>query len=139
MSAHRERVKSFADKTEDFMDVIEAVDDIPVSAALQEIIVSSENGPELMYELAKNREEYERIAKLSPLAVARELGKLEVKLAARASEQKAEPKKLTKAPQPIEPVGSGGAGKVRKSITDPDISQAEYERLRREQLKRRQA
>lgn len=138
--AHTERVKSFAEKTEDFVDVLSEVDDIPVSAAVQELIVSSDNGPELMYELAKNREEYKRICSLSPLAAARELVKLETRVLGKTSEEKkTETKKITTAPRPLAPVGKSTAGAIAKSIDDPGISQAEYERLRREQIKRRQA
>jgi len=135
---HFERVQTFAKQHDDFEEALSDVDDIPVSAAFQELIVTSDQGPALMYELAKNRKEYERIAQLSPLACARELGKIETRIAARASEasaKKPEPK-TTKAPKPIEPVG-GSKGTVQKSLDDPDLSFAEYERMRREQMKRR--
>jgi hypothetical protein len=134
MSAHSERVKSFAEKTEDFQDVLRSVDDVRISPTVAELLVSSDNGPELMYELAKNRAEYERINALNPLAAARELGKLDAKLAAikaPASEPK-EPKTITKAPKPIAPV-SGKGGVVEKSIHDPNLSQREYEALRAKQ------
>jgi hypothetical protein len=136
---HAERVKSFAEKTKDFNDVISELDDVPLSATVGQILISSENGPEIMYELAKNRAEFERINALYPLAAAREIGKIEMRIASRAGgESRSEPIKQTKAPKPIEPVGSAkGAGS--KSIFDPDISQAEYERLRREQIKRKGA
>ena len=134
LKSHSERVKAFAEKTADFDDVLETVDDIQVSPTVREIIVSSDNGPELMFELAKNRAEYERINKLPPLAAARELGKIESKLAASSSEAnpKQEIKKQTKAPPPLTPVSSKSVSK-EKSIHDPDISQAEYERLRAKQ------
>jgi hypothetical protein len=137
LKAHSERVKAFADKVEDFEDVLANLDDVPNSPAVESLILSSENGPELLYELAKDPKEAKRIATLPPLAAARELGKIEAKIVARASEEKKpEPKKLTNAPRPIGPIG-GGKAAVAKSITDPNISFAEYERLRREQLKRR--
>jgi hypothetical protein len=137
VKSHSERVKSFAEKTEDFQEVIEAVDDVPLSSALQQMIVTSDKGPELMYELAKNREEYERIAKLSPIAAARELGKIEARIESKSSEAKPEPKKITKAPSPIAPIGGNSAGSIRKSITDPDLPFAEYEQMRRKQMSRR--
>lgn len=138
--AHADRVKSFSEKTKDFDEVLAEVEDVPLSPTIQELIVSSENGPALMYELAKNRAEFERICKLSPLAAARELGKIESKLDANASDEKnPEPKKLTKAPKPLEPVGTGSKGTIHKSIFDQSLSQADYERLRMEQMKRRQA
>jgi hypothetical protein len=140
LEGHSKRVQSFAEKTEDFFDVIEAVDDVPVSPTLSEVILSSENGPELMYELAKNRKEYERINSLGPIAAAREIGKLEHQIAARASsateEKKTETKKITQAPKPIEPVGRS-PGKVSRSLDDPDLSFTEYEKLRRDQMRRK--
>lgn len=138
LQAHFERVKTFAESVDDFEEAIEAVDDIPVPAALQELIFSSENGPELLYELAKNREEFERIAKLSPLACARALGRLESKIAAKPSDDpNLKPNKITKAPKPIDPVGKSSKSVVTKSLDDPNLTQAEYERLRREQMKRK--
>lgn len=137
--AYAEKAQSFAKKTKDFQEVLEEVEDIPLSPALRKEILESENGPELAYELAKNREEFERLNKLPPTALARAIGKVEARLeASRASseEKKPEPKKITQAPKPIEPIGSGKAV-VAKSITDPDISYAEYEKLRREQMRRR--
>lgn len=137
LEAHTERVKSFAEKTKDFQDVLENVDDIPVSATVQELIVTSDNGPELMYELAKNRDEFERISKLSPLAAAREIGRIETKLQKASSEVETPKPKITKAPKPIEPVGSG-KGTIAKTIYDPNLPFTEYERIRREQMRQKQ-
>lgn len=133
IEAHVIRVKLFAEKKKDFQDVLESVDDVPVSPTVEGEILSSENGPEIMYELAKDRAEFERINKLPPLAAARAIGKIEARLAVQASDdKKQEPKKITKAPKPIDPVG-GKSGSGEKSIFDPDISQAEYERIRAKQ------
>lgn len=134
VSSYMEKSKAFAEKVEDFQEALESVDDIVASPAVQSLILESENGPELAYELAKNRKEFERINSLSPLAAAREMGKIEARLAkaATAEEKKPEPKKITKAPQPIAPVGSKG-GKASKSIWDADLTQREYEELRRAQ------
>jgi len=136
LKSHFDRVKSFAEKMADFEEVIEAADDVVVSATLEELIVSSDHGPELLYELAKNKDEFIRINKLSPVACARELGRFEAKLTSKSSaeEKKPEPNKITKAPKPIEPVG-GGKSTVSKS--PEDMSFAEYERYRRDQMKRK--
>lgn len=135
---YSERVKAFAEKVDDFQDAIDDVDDIPVSPAVSEIIFTSENGPALAYELAKNRAEFERINKLPPLAAARELGKIESRLASQASKETKPQTKTTQAPKPMEPV-RGGQAKVAKSIDDPDLSFTDYVKLRREQMKRRGA
>jgi hypothetical protein len=138
--AHIERVQAFAKKVDDFEEVVEAASDIVVSPALREAVLQSDNSAELIYELAKNRAEFERINALSPLAAARALGAFESRIAASKAkeEQKPEPKKQTLTPKPIAPVG-GGKGAVAKSIDDPSLTQAEYEALRRKQMKQRAA
>jgi hypothetical protein len=140
LSTFAERRKSFEEKTEDFDDVMDSVEDIRVSPTLVQLLVESENGPELMYELAKNRAEYERINALPYGAAARELGKFDARLADRASKAAEEKtKKLTtKAPKPIAPVGGGKSVVVEKSIYDKDISFSEYERQRNKELRRKQ-
>ena len=133
--AYNERKDAFAKTVDDFDEVLDDVRDVQVTPAITATIVESEYGPQLAYELAKNRAEFERIVKLSPLAAAREIGKIEAKIAAKASEPK-ETKKITSAPKPIEPVG-GTKGKPNRSIRDPDLSFADYVELRRAQMKRR--
>ena len=139
LAKHEERLKAFVKAHGDFDDVIAEIGDEVVPVTIQQIILDSENGPELMYELAKDKDEYKRISSLNPTAAAKELGKLEAKIEARRdSSEKPTEKKTTRAPAPLKPVS--GAGKAQaKSIYDPDISQEEFERLRAEQLKRKRA
>jgi hypothetical protein len=113
VETHLERVSKFVESHSDFEELMEEVDDIPMSLTVQQLILESEIGPELMYELAKNREEYEKICKLPSIAAARELGKIEARLNKPAS---SEPKKtLTKAPKPISPVGTRSANTTSKN------------------------
>ena len=135
LKAHVDRFQAYAEKNPDIHDLIEDVEDVPMSSTVQEIIVSSESGPALMHELAKNKARYAEICKMSPIAAARALGAIEAKLSAPSSEQ-ASPKKLTSAPKPLSSV-STGKGVVTKSLDDPNLSQKEYERLRYEQIRNR--
>lgn len=137
VSSYTEKAKAFSAKNADFADVISEVDHIPISASLRDLLLNADNGPQLAYELAKLPEDYARIAKLPPLACAREIGKLEYRLSSKSSSSESIEKKITKAPRPIEPVGTGGKGSTPKSISDPDLSQREYEAIRREQMKKR--
>jgi hypothetical protein len=90
------------------------------------------SGPELAYALAKNREVLDRIYALDPIEAVYELGQFKASLQAPA---KTEPKTITKAPAPINPIaGKGGGGTVRNIFT-PDLSQAEYEALRAKSAK----
>lgn len=137
--SHFEREKSFSEKTEDYKEVIvELMESNPkVSVTFENLLIESDHGPEILYLLAKDPEEFERINSLSPLAIAREFGKLEAKISSKPSPEKQEIKKITKAPKPIEPVGNASTGSIKKSIDDPDLPFSDYERMRREQMKRR--
>lgn len=113
VSSYQAKMKALKDEHKDADDIIESVSDILVPPVVQQILLESENGHQLSYELAKNRDEFERICKLSPIAAARELGKFEAGLKpSKASEQI----KTTKAPAPISPVGSKGSN----SSKNPD-------------------
>lgn len=133
VESYREKLGAFKQTKPDYDEVMEEVDDIPLSFAVKEILLNSD--PELAYELAKDRVELDRICKLPAIQAARELGKFEARLV-KDPEQKP---KTTKAPAPIKPVKSASSGSVKKSIHDPNLSQREYERLREEQIAQRRA
>lgn len=139
LNSHYEREKSFSSKTPDYAETIKEFIELnpSVSTTLEQLIVESDIGPEIMYALANDDETFKKINALTPIGIAREFGKLELKLSSKPSETKPEPKKLTTAPKPIEPVGKSTSGSISKSLDDPNISFAEYERKRREQMKRR--
>jgi hypothetical protein len=139
VEAHQKRVNTFAESHDDFEDVLEEVSDVDMSITVRDVILRSENGPELMYALAKDKAEYAKICKMSAVDAARAIGRFEAKIDAEKSKETTEVKKTTSAPPPIKTVGKGTGAGGRKSIYDPDISQAEYERLRREQMKRSSA
>lgn len=129
--AFQTRIAEFKKSASDFDELMEDVSiDVPVH--VQEIFLTSENGPALMYELAKNQKELERISKLSPMSAALEMGKIEAKFT--KSSDSSTPTKTTKAPEPIKTVGSKG-GSIKKSIDDPSLTQREFEKLREAQIK----
>jgi hypothetical protein len=131
------KVDEFKKAHDDFESVIADVDDIQMSPAISQAILESDNGPELMYELAKNVEEYARMCALPPFEAIRALGRFEARLAKPSEETKVtKPKITTKAPPPPRPISTSSAN-GKKSVYDDDISQADYERMRAEQEKRR--
>lgn len=139
---YQEKLAAFKEKTPDFHDVEAELDEalavarVGPTTTMQQAFLTSENGPELAYELAKDPKEFVRICKLSPFNAAVEIGKFAARLEAKSSSVQ-EKKKLTTAPKPLEPVGTGKGTSAKKSIDDPSLSFAEYEKLRREQMKRR--
>jgi hypothetical protein len=124
---HVKRQQEFVKEHTDFDELMEAVEDIPMTLVVQQVILDSENGPELMYELAKNREEYERICKLPAIAAARELGKFESRIA-KASETVTPETKVSKASAPLKPV-TGKAQVPQKGYYE-GMSQAEFKKWR---------
>ena len=121
-----ERVAATAKDIPDYHEVIEAAD-WEVPHHIQAYIVDSEQGARLGYELAKNRAEFDRIAKLSPIRAFAELGKLEDKLTAKAAPaQAAAPAttQVSRAPAPITPL----EGKSTTVAKDP--SQMSFAELR---------
>ena len=127
------KVKDFSKSVDDFEDVISDVDDIPLTPGLQEALLTSELGPQVMYELARDRDVLERVNGLTPLQQAREIGKIEARLTSDSPHK--ETRKTSTAPPPIKPVGGRSARATRRSIYDKGLSQAEYEKLRREGLR----
>lgn len=131
--AYKKGVEKFSETHDDFDDVIEAVDDVRMPFTLQHLIFDSENGPELSYEIAKNRKEFERICALPLPAMAREIGRIEARLKPSAAQETKEIK-TTKAPPPINPVSARG-GASKKS--PDDMTQREFNEWREKNQRKR--
>lgn len=118
-SSFKEKQESFKAATPDFDEVV-ADADIPVSKALIDEVVTHEHGPALQYFLAKNPDEAERLSKLTPLALAREVGRLESRFVTAPSKPT---DKVTKAPAPPTPVSRSSSTSTKKP---EDMPLAEY-------------
>lgn len=130
-----DRVDAFKAKHADF-DKVALGDHVRITPAMAEVIKASELGPELAYHLGNNPGEAERIAALSPLVQARELGKIEATL----SEKNPVAVKVSSAPEPIKPVGSRGTTPTY-SPSDPRsvkvLSDSEWIAARNKQVAQR--
>lgn len=115
---------------DDFEDVVGA--EIPITRVMAQAIQDSDKGADLAYWLGKHPEDAARIAQLSAFAQVRELGKVEAQLSEKTPP---ETKKSTRAPKPPATVGGKSGGDRR--VDDPDLDFANFEKLRRAQLKRR--
>jgi hypothetical protein len=116
-------------KHEDYDDAISELQ-IPATkavGAIREFLAESEVGPSLLYHLAKNPADAERIVKLSPVRAIAEISKLEEKLSSKTPQQKTQT--VTKAPPPPQTVSSraSAAAKPLREVTDF----SEYESRRR--------
>ncbi|MBU6188403.1 MAG: hypothetical protein KGR68_03720 [Betaproteobacteria bacterium] len=93
--------------------------DFPMAAHVVHALTDAENPGALLAHLAKNAGEVTRISKLSPLAAARELGKIEARLSAAP----VAPARPSAAPPPPRPVRGSG-------VAPPDMSAMTYEQYR---------
>ena len=126
----QERANAAKAEMPDFDEVM-ASSSAPMSAAMAEAIKESDIGPKVAYHLAQNPDVAARLANLSPTSAAREIGKLEATLS--AAKAPAPAPRVTTAPRPATPIGSG-----RSAEGDPSkMSMADYETWRNAQLKQR--
>lgn len=85
-----------AERYEDFDDVVRN-DNLPLTEAMLGVAKVTPNGADLLYYLAKNPKEVQRISRLHPLLQQQEMAKHAIQFAAKNT--------VSKAPAPVQPVG----------------------------------
>ena len=139
LEAYQDREEEARNKYDDFEQVAYNPK-LPVTETMAQTIQASEIGPDVIYWLGSNPKEAERIARLNPLLQAREIGRIEAKIASNPPA-----KKTSTAPAPIAPVTARTtSGTPAYDTTDPrsvkNMSTSEWieqERLR--QIKKYEA
>ena len=97
-------------------DAVARAKDLPVTPAMGDIIMTSDNGPDVLYFLGQNRALAAQIAAMHPVEAARAIGRIEATLTL------PKPRTETNAPAPISPVrGSAGA-----SLNPDKVSMEEW-------------
>lgn len=115
----QERLRNAQANHPDWDDIIEG-SDIRLAPALEEGLLHSEQGPELMYYLAQHPDEAQKLNALPPLRVAQALGRLEASLESpRPAPGQAPP--TPSAPRPPAPVHPAN------EPTAPDPGQMSYQ------------
>ena len=104
----------------DFDNAVANLQMVGVNRDFLELATTSDAGAKLIHHLGGDLDEAARIASLPPVQMARELTRLEYKLA-----QAPAPKPVSKAPAPITPIGSGG---VADGGLRDDLSMDEWAR-----------
>jgi len=118
--AQSEIIESYHDKEEDARNKYDDFEQVaynpklPITDAMAQTIQASEVGPDMAYYLGSNPKEADRISRLSPLQQAKELGKIEAKLA-----DNPVVKKTSSAPAPIAPITARSTGSPATDTTDP--------------------
>lgn len=111
----RKTVEGFVDQSTrlqtdnpEYAELVNASAGIQFSDAVREVILNSEQGAELHYEVLKNPETFDRINSLSPALAARELTKIEMGLGNAPVKTVAKKKAVSTAPNPVA-VSSGAS------------------------------
>ena len=114
IEAYHDREEEARNKYDDFEQVVYNPK-LPITDVMAQTIQSSDIGPDMAYYLGSNPKEAERISRLSPMLQAKEIGKIEAKLASNPPV-----KKTSNAPAPIAPVTARStSGSPAYDTTDP--------------------
>ena len=113
LEAYQDREEQAREKYDDFEQVAYNPS-LRITSVMAETIQASDVGPDVAYYLGSNPKEADRISRLSPFLQAKEIGKIEAKLASDPPV-----KKTTAAPQPITPVSARTTGSPAYDTTDP--------------------
>ena len=143
--AQSEIIESYHDKEEEARNKYDDFEQVaynpklPITNEMAQTIQASEVGPDMAYYLGSNPKEADRISRLSPLQQAKELGKIEAKLA-----DNPVVKKTSSAPAPIAPITARSTGSPATDTTDPrsikSMSTSEWiEAERQRQIKKWEA
>ena len=126
----QEREQAFAAAHPDYEEVAKA-EHVPIPKEMAEAIIESDDAPAIAYYLGQNLEEASAIAAMSPIAVARAIGRIEAKLSAKPAVQTTTTptKTVTRAPEPVTTLS--GSPAVTRSYDE--MSMDEYDAVRRKE------
>ena len=138
LEGYHEREEEARGKYDDFEQVAYNPS-LKITQVMAQTIQASEVGPDVAYYLGSNPKDAERISKLAPFLQAKEIGRIEAKLAADPPV-----KKTSSAPAPIAPVTPRGNNGSTFDTNDPrsikSMSTSEWiEAERRREIKLREA
>lgn len=113
LGAYHDREEEARNKYDDFEQVAYNPS-LKITTVMAQTIQSSDIGPDVAYYLGANPKEADRISRLAPYVQAKEIGRIEAKLAL-------EPmvKKTSSAPPPFTPVTASSKGASTYDTTDP--------------------
>lgn len=124
--AYNQRVQETAQRLPDFAEVVSKAN-IDISPALQSALMDSEVGPDLVYHLAKNPMDAQRLSQLPEKQLLREIWNMEVSVGKKAVST-APAARTTSAPPPIKP---GSAASAPANNDPAKMTQQEYESWRK--------
>lgn len=101
--AHQERIEEFREITKDFDEVMKGAGNLKASPIVEDLVLESEKSAHLVYYLARNPKELDKLNGMSERAAARAIGQIEERLSLPA------PRTQTQARKPVVPLKGGAA------------------------------
>lgn len=121
LETYQKRVTDIRTKHEDWDEVYESIGDATLPPSVQLAILELEEGPEVVYQLAKNAELREKLNTMSaPRAIA-EIGRIAASLS-KSETPAPEKRPVSTAPAPIKPLG-GAATKSQVALDELPMKQ----------------
>lgn len=142
LSKWQEKLTEARERYEDFDEVTDNDTPLDKAGIIEQTFLTSPVGADMCYWWGNHPEEAKKLVKMEPVALARELGRIEARIEAElkpADEVKDkklddEPKKVVvKKPKPVEPVKGGSSGNVTRTIYDTDLTDKQWRELRNKQ------
>lgn len=113
LESYHDREEQARDKYEDF-ETVAYNPSLKITTVMAQTIQASDVGPDVAYYLGLNPKEADRISRLPPFLQAKEIGKIEAKVASSPPV-----KKPSNAPAPIQPVAARSSSGPAYDTTDP--------------------
>jgi hypothetical protein len=128
-SKFREREAALKGEIEDYEDIAYTA---PIQDHVADLVMSMDEGPRVAYFLGKNPETAAKLSALPPLEAAKELGRIETRLAYEREQAKAKP--VSKAPPPPPKIDATEPA-IDKSPSE--MSDTEFAKWRKKQIAQR--
>ena len=132
-TAYLKRLEAAAERYEDFEEIA-GNSRVEVSKAIEELIITSEEGPDLQYYLGSHPDWAKKLLTMSPAKQLMEAGKVLAKLTEN-SEQEEESEPRPKKPGPPAPIRPLGGSSTKSSVPLDELDYQEYRKLRDTQIK----
>jgi len=130
------RAAKFSGEVEDFHEVFTA--ETPVSQAMAEAMMDTDEGPAIAYYLGKNPDIARKLYGLSAVQAGKEIARIEDRIV--AERKKAAEKKVSQAPEPAPQIDGSGSTVLSVKASEPGsdkLTDAEWVKLREKEVRRK--
>lgn len=134
-SAFLKRQDDFIKSNPDYVEKVLERTHLPITNELQDELKQMDDGPDIAFHLCNNEEKARQIMSLPFVQQLREIGRIQAQLEAKKAPPPPPPK-LSEAPPPVPKIEASDPA-IKKAWNDPEISQADFNKRRAQQIAQR--